>query len=120
MSSMPKIDVQKLAGPVASGAVLPLAIAIYYAYVPASRWAYGAGVAVTFLCAAMALFCRCDTQTPRTAVVAGVLFVYALVAMYISINLPKKSKLRHMLLNTLVQYSVYFNVFLLVTRGLSK
>lgn len=98
------------------GFLLPLFIVFYYMYSDDGRRSQITGAIITFLIGSVIMLCKCDKSNTNTFVLLIALLVYSLVAMFISLNINKLSKFKYFVINTIVQYSIYLNMFLILLR----
>lgn len=96
--------------------LLPMFIILYYMYTSNSKTiTLLSGVLITFLIGLVLFFCGCNENKPmNTMVIIGALFAYSLIAMLVSINIKKLSKFKYIIINGIVQYSLFLNLFLII------
>lgn len=94
--------------------MIPLFIVLYYMYLPSEKtWGYISGLMITFMIGLFVLFCRCDTPQMNTSYMLIALILYCVLTMIISLNMKKLSKARYFVLNMVVQYSIFLNLYAL-------
>lgn len=96
--------------------LLPLFIIFYYMYSSNSKnITLVSGVLITFLIGLVLFLCNCsENRSMNTMVIVGALLAYSVVAMLVSINIKKLSKFKYILINSIVQYSLFLNLFLII------
>lgn len=118
-SSSPTVEaISRNSGKITKGIsfLLPLFIIFYYMYSSNSKTiTLVSGVLITFLIGLVLFFCGCNENKPiNTMLIVGALFAYSSIAMLVSINIKKLSKFKYILINSIVQYSLFLNLFLMI------
>lgn len=116
MSAVPdssKFNVSKMA----SG-ILPLLIVIYYMY--SDAYSYKnilLGILLTFFVGYLLFLCGCREDSDRRSqlILIGSLLVYALVGSMLSVSIKKSSKFKYFWANLVAQYSLYINLFIILS-----
>jgi hypothetical protein len=105
-----------IVGKVISG-ILPLVIVIYFMYQTNHTWSsLFIGMSIIFLIGLVAFLCGCQ-QEPRTKTLVTLLslLLYSIIATTTSINIKKLSKYKYFWVNTIVQYSIFLNLFVFMS-----
>lgn len=105
-----------IVGKVISG-ILPLVIVIYFMYQNNQSWSsLFIGMSIIFLIGLVAFLCGCQQELKtKTLIILLSLLLYSVVATTTSINIKKLSKFKYFWVNTIVQYSLFLNLFIFMT-----
>jgi hypothetical protein len=98
-------------------AILPLVIVIYYMYQDNTSYLnLFMGILITFLIGLVAFLCGCNTMktNKKMFITLGIVILYAVIATMTSVNIKKLSKFRYFWVNSIVQYSLFLNIFILL------